>query len=913
MYLNKKDNFQVILIALIIIIIFSFTQIVYSQPSGSGVVLIGFNTSNDLQKIIVDPGASISLTGQYVTEGDSALALNFAQTNGLPGISIYVDSLNNKEHDWSSFGIFALDITNSSTQQNQLGIWIQDQSNKVYYEFINFQSQNTSHLEFNINDLKSKLDVSNITLIRFFMNHPLQSTSFVIDNIRLLSISTSINILEPFYNHAFYSSYNEPLLKAAILISPSPSLGMNAISKLISKNGTVLDSVISPSLIDSNNIEFPSSAIAAGDTATLSVTIKNSQGADIDQTSQNIIKYLPNNNEVVIRDDGVTLVNGKPFFPIGIFQSPETDLDTIKNFGFNTAQSYVYPYLSYMQTANNLGLMVLPLVPDGLAGSFFNPNSFSIYVNQLKNYPSLLGYYYFDEPSPTNITWDLMKQVDDFTQSQDPYHPATGVNNNDQSYYAGSSDIMMIDAYPINYPAQGFPWIINRLKEGINSMKGKGPVWFVPQAFPWQPYFWYGDFPNGKYDSTLSRPPTYKELRAETWLGITMGVQGIIYYSYEVCNLYVKDAYPVMWKSLNYVVNEMDRLQDILTSDEQPPLFQVNDTSVYILSKSFNGDSYFFAVNPTLLNKVIRYQVPTNIMSLNVISEGRVIPINGGFFSDTINSYETHIYTTSDKYNDLPDIKTIDSVLSKMPTHFLSNDILNVAKGAKLTSSWGFPTSDSYWPWYTMIDANEYTAYVPNASPGDWIEVDLPQVESIRTITVVSNNLQCDIQVFNNGNWQSEPITEVIPAGYLHFEYKGNYQTAIFPEVQSSKIRIVMKNGNTGVIPIFEIEAFSTEVDPTLVEPNNSANIPANFKLFQNYPNPFNPTTNIRYTIPQSSFVNMKIYNLLGEEISTLVSKEQKPGTYEINFNGNKLASGIYLYRLSAGNYSDEKKLILLK
>lgn len=83
--------------------------------------------------------------------------------------------------------------------------------------------------------------------------------------------------------------------------------------------------------------------------------------------------------------------------------------------------------------------------------------------------------------------------------------------------------------------------------------------------------------------------------------------------------------------------------------------------------------------------------------------------------------------------------------------------------------------------------------------------------------------------------------------------------------------------------------------------------------LRQNYPNPFNPSTVISFEIPSRNFVELKIYDLLGREITSLVNEEKDAGRYSIRFSGNDLASGIYFYRLTAGNYSQTKKLILMK
>jgi len=85
------------------------------------------------------------------------------------------------------------------------------------------------------------------------------------------------------------------------------------------------------------------------------------------------------------------------------------------------------------------------------------------------------------------------------------------------------------------------------------------------------------------------------------------------------------------------------------------------------------------------------------------------------------------------------------------------------------------------------------------------------------------------------------------------------------------------------------------------------------FKLNQNYPNPFNPNTEIKYSIPSKSMVTLKIYNILGKEIETLVNETKDAGEYSINFNSKNLTSGIYFYRITAGRYSAIKKMMLLK
>ncbi len=98
----------------------------------------------------------------------------------------------------------------------------------------------------------------------------------------------------------------------------------------------------------------------------------------------------------------------------------------------------------------------------------------------------------------------------------------------------------------------------------------------------------------------------------------------------------------------------------------------------------------------------------------------------------------------------------------------------------------------------------------------------------------------------------------------------------------------------------------------TAVENTSSGKI-TKFYLAQNYPNPFNPTTLIKYQMPKDGFVTIKLYDILGREVKTLVNEYQTAGSYDINFNAEDLASGVYIYQMRAGDFLSSKKLVLMK
>lgn len=99
----------------------------------------------------------------------------------------------------------------------------------------------------------------------------------------------------------------------------------------------------------------------------------------------------------------------------------------------------------------------------------------------------------------------------------------------------------------------------------------------------------------------------------------------------------------------------------------------------------------------------------------------------------------------------------------------------------------------------------------------------------------------------------------------------------------------------------------------TDVEQSDDGRIPRVFRLDQNYPNPFNPVTTIQFDIPKASFVTMKVYNVLGQEVETLVNEHKEAGRYEVEFDGSKLTSGVYFYRLTAGTLVSTKKSLVVK
>lgn len=127
-----------------------------------------------------------------------------------------------------------------------------------------------------------------------------------------------------------------------------------------------------------------------------------------------------------------------------------------------------------------------------------------------------------------------------------------------------------------------------------------------------------------------------------------------------------------------------------------------------------------------------------------------------------------------------------------------------------------------------------------------------------------------------------------------------------------TRIELVDDQGQTTVTPEFELGMVNVVLS-TGIKDDIKQGLPVSFALDQNYPNPFNPVTTIQYSVPKAGMVSLEVFNILGQRIRTLVDEFQSSGVYEIEFDGKNHPSGIYFYRLTKGNSSLTKKMVMIK
>jgi len=356
------------------------------------------------------------------------------------------------------------------------------------------------------------------------------------------------------------------------------------------------------------------------------------------QAAESRTSYIDDHNRFII--------NGKPFFPLGLYVvqslTDTSQLDEIANSPFDTLLNYninngtnaqISHYLNQLQS-RDLKLIFSLVGHQGL----MDIRAITDRVNNFKGHPAIISWYVNDERGP-----EYLPQLEERYQKVrqlDKNHPVWSVHWNTHwlMQEAHTTDIVGVDPYPVdNNPIT----LVSQMADAANSV-GK-PLWLVPQIFSWTDY--PGD-PAGR-DRT-GRPPTREEMRAMTYLAVNHGAKGLIYYSYF--NIRDDADYATRWPQIKEIASEIDRLKPVILSIQQAndnDIVCSNDNIDFKLMKE-DGAYYLFAVNtkkePITGVQFQDKQVGKPEMTRVLFENGRQISLNNGKFIDNFGPYEVHVY-----------------------------------------------------------------------------------------------------------------------------------------------------------------------------------------------------------------------------------------------------------------------------
>jgi hypothetical protein len=176
------------------------------------------------------------------------------------------------------------------------------------------------------------------------------------------------------------------------------------------------------------------------------------------------------------------------------------------------------------------------------------------------------------------------------------------------------------------------------------------------------------------------------------------------------------------------------------------------------------------------------------------------------------------------------------------------------------------------------------------------------ETEEITWTDINVYDVKIELSIDDATSWST--ITESTPN-------TGTYSWIVESQDSSDQCLIRITNVDDGNVLDVSDDVFTIDMITGVEELEEG--IPSKFDLSQNYPNPFNPVTLIKYQVPEASLVSIKVYDLIGREVTVLVNEIKQLGNYQIPFDGGNLASGVYFYKMTAGNFSSVKKMNLLK
>lgn len=314
-----------------------------------------------------------------------------------------------------------------------------------------------------------------------------------------------------------------------------------------------------------------------------------------------------------------------------------------------------------------------------------------------------------------------------------------------------------------------------------------------------------------------------------------------------------------------------------------------------------SGEIILFMVNPSQL------VLGDTVRVIWQASKGSEVWIN-----EEIVGIADTLFAVPDENNKTFSIATLgdETYYREITVQFLTPDKVNRALQGDVTVSSSDDNIMNNFG-YNINDGNRFTQWISSVGGGNQTaEIDLRKNYGMKNIKIIwgDNHPKSYLlyRSIDKKNWQVVKLNLSVSPGSDSLFVNGGIGRYLF--------MTMTPQNETTPVSIAEIEVY---IDPA-VSDISSETIPENYELAQNYPNPFNPSTKIRFRIPETGFVQLKVYDILGREAAVLINEILPAGNYETVFDSNRylnynFASGVYIYKLTSGNFSQSKKMILLR
>ena len=619
-------------------------------------------------------GLNCRLTNQPVSEGTQAMSFVIPKygVGGNRWPATIIDWNGGRGYavkDWSHYAKLTFDAWIDCDQPSELAIELRDTPGKNGAAAKRMlQPGRKNPIEVLLSDL-AEADMSDIQEILLWASQPAHSFGVTVDNFRLVPGEklplVGFDLLHPNYRDLVLP--NAKSLKVSATLHPEE----NGVSpgelrlRLTAVAGRVHVSRTSIFATNAATASLPAARLAAGPVELTAAVIQASTGQSLLARTWTLHKLTPAELgalKVYVDADNNTMVDGQPFFPLGWFNSTNNSyLDEIADSPFNCVLNYGANHVpkdrmfGYLDRARQKGLKVIYCLNDvyptatyinsweGLAG---NQTIADAVVDAYKEHPAVLAWHLNDE-----LPAELEPRLEEYyhrVARADPNHPCCIVlcNMPEVKLFPATTDIMGVDPYPT--PKSPVALVSDQAEVAKSAVAFHKPVWLVPQAFGWYQYTSEnkdrGHTPSAA-ELKEGRAPTYEESRCMTYLALTHGAKGLIYYCYY--DLRILPQYREMWDWLKSIAAEVKTLSPVLLSPDDrgvalclPPNAKV-DTRL----KQHGGRLYMIAVNTASEPSQVTFKLGRLRSSqASVLFEGRSVKLAKAQMTDDFKPLAVHVY-----------------------------------------------------------------------------------------------------------------------------------------------------------------------------------------------------------------------------------------------------------------------------
>jgi len=503
-------------------------------------------------------------------------------------------------------------------------------------------------------------------------------------------------------------------------------------------------------------------------------------------------------------------IEGKPFFCNGAWEDPEYFLPeyTVSLYGKRENMPNDIKLISGgVQWAE----MVRKIEPR-LQQKQVDEDTLAVYreeVRRIKDDPNLFAYYYMDEPSAHDYTPAALKQVYQAIRDEDPYHPviiSQGDLGNAKAYSC-CADIDFLHPYPPIFRDKEH----NDLSTVVTTLEGF--IEFHRDSPTKQTFFYmHPGFNWTDYGRTGRRIATYRELRDQNLLALIMGARGFMQYNR------MKYHYPENYIGMPHLTKELAYYGQVVLAPKLPDMPKASSETMKMLLKKVDGNLYLFACNADMTPRKVTISIPgVNKRSnhLSVISEDRTVTLEKDTFTDDFDTYEVHVYTTSDEKTDLLTVKEICRQIDeangkrKKPGNLAFQMF---EEGDVVVRASSFSGAGAVTLWHVVDGIIEeipdpYNALVwkdktPDKFP-DWLEIQLPEKQTISRVVVYAFQKSLrdyTVQAFVDGEWKD--IAGVVGKNE-------DKLTHVFNPVITDRIRLWITGTNGPYACVSEVEIYA--------------------------------------------------------------------------------------------------------